>query len=213
MSTLQKRKFILLTFVVQCFCDIDNIDAILYHWTARKLSEIKCGAVLRWLCRTLTAAKVSLHIVDGHVCVWNDSELSFPVDILSEKTRQMFYAIIANWSCFFKRKLVTESSKEYRESALTEQDLACVKPELFVTRWVGLVLLNARGDDDNAVRCTFMSVCATFKEIVIIGIHGHSQDERLRQVYRDVLDILLHRTNAILTRTWVYNQELLPPID
>ena len=213
MSALQKRKFILLTFLTQCFCNIDNIDAILHHWTAEKLSEIKCGTVLQWLCRTLTSAIMCLHIVDNYVYVWNDPQLAFPVTILSAKTQEMFRVIIENWSCFFKSKLVSECSKQYRDSALSEQDLTCVKPELFVTRWVGLVLLNARGEDENVVRCAFVSVCGAFKEIAVIGIHGDSRDERLRKVYRDVLDILLHRTSAIITRNWDHTRELLPPLD
>jgi len=215
MSTLQKRKFILLTFVAQCFCNIDNIDAILYHWTARKLTEVKCGAVLKWLCQTLTTAKISLHVVDSHVYVWNDPGLAFPVEILTAETQQLFSAIIDDWSDFFRRKIVSECSKEYRDSALDEQDLSCLQPGLFVARWVGRVLLNARGDDEDAVRYMFVSVCATFKEIATIGVHGSSssRDEGVRKVYCDVLDILLHRTNAILTRSWDYNHELVPPSD
>ena len=202
MKTSEKRRVILTVFLKRCFLILENLDAILLHWTRTRLQNQPCHEVFMWLCNDLSKSKINLKFENNSIFLWNADALQFPVNILDEITRNMFKEICNNWSKCFKSRIVNKNTVTLKDSALVGCDDEIVDWRLLVGRWMSLLLSELKGSIHEKVDNIFHHSRFKILETIAINVSKDNQEKSTIEMYVYIDDLVRNGSIIILNGEW-----------
>lgn len=213
LTTAEKRKLVISLFVWECLQSMQNLDAILLHWTHVRLRENGIGHVFMWLCTSLVTAKVDFQLLGGKVKIWDHGGLEFPIDILNSDAKHMHRLVLENWKLLFRTRIEESGVCHLQDSAVTAHDMDWIDEKLIVARWVAITLLLFRGDSRHEMSDLFTRAHLSLRQTIAKAKTEHREsrtnpllkneyNRKIRSILEFVESVLDESILLLLSRSW-----------